>query len=282
MDVERAIDVRPSLESGWHRQVSRHLRLWRRFLIQAFIRDTHYRLHFFTTLGVGLVQLGVALVPIWLLFGYTHDIRGWSQADVVAVLGLYQIMTGLLAAFVAPNMARMTTYITRGELDIVLVRPVAAQFYLTFRWINLAELGNVATGTVILFLGLNRGHVRPSPATVSQSVLLVVTGLTLLTCAWSILSCLAFWAQSVEPISSVVNAVLEGGKYPSSFFPGAIRAFFTFVFPVAFATTLPVQALGGGIGWNRVAAGMALDVLAILLARLCWRRGLRTYASASS
>jgi ABC-2 type transport system permease protein len=258
------------------------LRLWSVFVRQAFVRDTHYRLHFVTTVGVGVVQLGLALVPILLMYGYTDDVRGWSRTDVIALVGMYQIATGILATFVAPNLHRMTTYITRGELDGILLRPVSAQFFLTFRWVDLAELGTVGTGATVVAIAFSRTDVQLGVGAILSAGVLLACGLVLLTCVWSALSYSAFWLQSVEPVPLVFQAVMEAGKYPLPFFPPVARGFFTFVFPVAFATTFPIEALRGDIAWPAVAGGCALAVGAVLVVRAYWRFGLRFYASASS
>jgi ABC-2 type transport system permease protein len=271
----------PLDRTWWHMQW-RHLRLWRRFFAQAVVRETHFRAHFLTTLLVGLVQLGLGIVPTLLLFGFTSEVHGWSRAEVIALVGVFQIVTGLIATFVAPNLNRMTTYLTEGELDGVLLRPVSSQFYLTLRWINVAELTNVASGIVVLVLGLVQAGVRPGPAQIAQAFLLICCGLVLLTCVWSALSFLAFWLQSVNPIGFVFLSLVEAGRYPLVFFPVAVRTFLTFAFPVAFATTFPIRALAGDLGWSTVAIGVGLTAVALVLVRLVWRRGLLTYSSASS
>jgi ABC-2 type transport system permease protein len=281
-EVRTYASDRQPLDRNWPHKQLRHLRLWRRFLTQAVVRETHYRAHFVTTLLVGLVQLGLGIVPILLLFGYTDEVRGWSRADVILLVGIFQIVTGLISAFVAPNLNRMTTYITEGELDVVLVRPVSSQFYLTSRWINVAELSNVVTGVLVLVLGLVQSGASPHVAQVLQALVLAACGLVLLATVWSAMSVLAFWLQSVNPIGFIYLNLMEAGRYPLAFFPVAVRAFLTFAFPVAFATTYPVQALAGDLGWMPVAGGIALAVTAVTLVRMLWRRGLRTYASASS
>ena len=273
---------RPPLDRNWlHRQL-RHLRLWRRFLTQAVVRETHYRAHFVTTLLVGLVQLGLGIVPILLLFGFTQEMHGWSRAEVITLVGAYQIITGLMAAFVAPNLDRMTAYITEGELDAVLLRPVSSQFYLTLRWINVAELSNVASGIVVLVIGLVQSGTSPDVGQILQALVLAACGVVLLASVWSAMSFLAFWLQSVNPIGAIYLNLVEAGRYPVVFFPAVVRTFLTFAFPVAFATTFPVEALAGDLGWGPVAGGIALSVVAVTLVRMLWRRGLRSYASASS
>ncbi|MFI6677531.1 ABC transporter permease [Kribbella sp. NPDC050470] len=281
-DLRTHADERRPLDRTWLHVQLRHLRLWRRFLAQAIVRETHYRAHFLTTLLVGLVQLGLGTVPILLLYGYTDEVHGWSRAEVIALVGMYQIATGLLATFVAPNLNRMTSYITEGELDGVLLRPVSSQFYLTLRWINVAELSNVASGIVVLVVGLVQADAGPSAVDILQAVVLAAAGLVLLVCVWSAMSFLAFWLQSVSPIGFVFLNLVEAGRYPLVFFPTAVRAFLTFAFPVAFATTFPVQAVAGGIGWAPVAGGVGLALVAVVLVRLFWRHGVRSYASASS
>ena len=270
------------MDRNWFAKQRRHLKLWRRFFAQAVVRETQFRAHFFTTVVVGLVQLGLGIVPILLLFGYTSDMRGWSQAEVIVLVGMFQIVTGLIAAFVAPNLNRMTTYLTQGELDVVLVRPVSSQFYLTLRWINVAELGNVVTGAVVLVFGLVRSGASPNPLEILQAVLLAGSGLVLLTAVWSAMVYLAFWLQSESPIGNLFYELKEAGRYPLAFFPVGVRAFFTFAFPVGFASTVPAQALSGDLGWLPVAGGLGLAAVAVVLVRAFWRLGLRSYASASS
>lgn len=281
-DLRTYAGDREPLDRSWLHKQWRHVRLWRRFLSQAVVRETHYRTHFLTTLLVGLIQLGLGIVPILLLFGYTSEVRGWSRAEVIAVVGMFQIVTGLMAAFVAPNLNRMTTYITEGELDVVLLRPVSSQFYLTLRWINVAELSNVASGLVVLVLGLVQSGADPNLSQIVQALVLASCGLVLLAAVWSAMSFLAFWLQSVNPIGAIYLNLAEAGRYPLVFFPVAVRAFLTFAFPVAFASTFPVQALSGDVGWTPVGGGLVLAAVGVTLVRLLWRRGLRSYASASS
>lgn len=260
----------------------RHFRLWRRLFTVALIREMQYRAHFLATVGVGLAQLVLALVPILLLYSYTDSIRGWSGAQVVALVGLYQLFTGLLGAFIAPNMAQMTELIRRGELDLLLIRPVSPQFYATVRWMVPAELVTALTGLAVVVAGLSIAGVVPGPVDIVQAVLLIGAGFVLVSCLWSALVYLAFWLGAVSPVMLLVNELNRGGQYPIAFFPSAVRAFFTFAFPVAFATSFPAQALGGDGSWATVGLGAGMAVVAMVLVRVYWRRAIQNYASASS
>ena len=67
-----------------------------------------------------------------------------------------------------------------------------------------------------------------------------------------------------------------------TFFQGAVRAFLTFVFPVAFATTFPTEALlAERLAWS-LPTGLVLAAAALTGSHWFWRRALRHYESASS
>jgi len=117
-----------------HRAV-RHARIWRRFLIIALAREAQFRANAISTIIVGTAHIVVSLIPIVLLFEFTSDVKGWSRPEVIALSGLFQIVTGLMDTFITANMSRFTGLVANGELDPVLLRPMSSQFYTTFRWI---------------------------------------------------------------------------------------------------------------------------------------------------
>lgn len=262
--------------------IRRHARLWRRFAIQAIVRETHYRASFVATIAVGAIQLVLSLIPVLLLYSFTDTVNGWSRGEVIALSGMYQAAFALLAMAVQVNMSRMSSYIREGELDLILIRPVSSQFYVTLRWIDPAEVFNVLIGLGVVAIGLSRAGGTPSLAGMAQATLLVACGLVLLTCVWSAFVYLAFWFTSVDPIWMLARDAMDAGRFPLAFYPAAVRVVLGFVFPVGFATTFPVEALAGRSSWATVAAGIALSGVALALLRAYWRRAVRSYSSASS
>ncbi|HYH10814.1 MAG TPA: ABC-2 family transporter protein [Thermomicrobiales bacterium] len=262
--------------------IRRHGRLWRRFLIQGIVRETHYRASFLATIAVGVIQLVLSLVPVLLLYSFTDTVNGWNQGEVIALSGMYQASFAVLAMLVQPNMNRISGYVRQGELDLILVRPVSSQLYVTLRWVDPAEVFNVLIGLAVVVVGLGRAGHMPSAGAVVQSLLLVACGMVLLTCAWSALVYLAFWFTTVAPIPMLARDVMDAGRFPLAFYPAAVRLFLGFIFPVGFATTFPVEALAGRSSWTLVAAGAVISAGALLLLRAYWRFAVRFYSSASS
>ncbi len=259
-----------------------HLRLWRRFVLLSVVREMQHRGHFAAMVVSSLMLLVLALVPVWLLYGFTDRIAGWQQAEMIVLVGIYRLVDGLLITFIAPNMQRLGGYIQQGDLDLILTRPVSSQFYVSLRWLNPAEAINIVIGLAVIVIGLRQGGIAPTPGEIATAVVLVVCGLVLVSCAWSACVYIVFWLTSVEPVWGLFQDIWQAGKYPVGFFPPVVRAFFTVLVPTAFATTFPAQALTGGVSPWLLPAGVGLCVVALLMTRAYWHYALRFYASASS
>jgi ABC-2 type transport system permease protein len=224
----------------------------------------------------------IGLVPVLVLFEYTDSVHGWSQADLIVILGLQQVISGLLGMFVTRNMWEISDYITQGNLDLVLIRPVNTQFYVTTRWIRPDQLFNVLAGVVVAGIGIGRTGSMPGVEAFGQATIVLLCGFVLITCLWSAVAYCAFWMQSASSVTMFIQDVMQTGRYPVMFFPVAVRAILTFVVPVAFATTFPAQAITGGISWWLVAGAVLFATVAVAMLRLLWLYAVRFYSSASS
>jgi ABC-2 type transport system permease protein len=74
----------------------------------------------------------------------------------------------------------------------------------------------------------------------------------------------------------------EAGRWPISLYPGWLRYGLTFIVPVAFATTVPAEALTGRLTWETLLIAVALAAVLFVVSRLFWRVGLRHYSGASA
>jgi ABC-2 type transport system permease protein len=86
----------------------------------------------------------------------------------------------------------------------------------------------------------------------------------------------------VENLLEIFRSMYEAGRWPISLYPGWLRFGLTFIVPVAFATTIPAQALTGRLNGLTALGAAGLALLLFFLARLIWRLGLRRYSGASA
>ena len=82
--------------------------------------------------------------------------------------------------------------------------------------------------------------------------------------------------------TEVLRTLLASGRYPLSAYPPALRFLFTFLLPVAFLTTVPVEILLGQMQAGALILGVLLATTFFALSRSFWLFALRHYTSASS
>ncbi|MDP9383086.1 MAG: ABC-2 family transporter protein [Chloroflexota bacterium] len=259
----------------------RYVRLWWRFAIMSLVREAEYRVSFAVSVLVGIISLAIAVLTYGVLYGYTEDVEGWSRAEVLMVLGCFRVAESLIELLVARNMWNIAEHIREGDMDYVLVRPVSSQFLASLRVVNPSEGVNALVGLGLVVYAGNMAGVEWSLERVAAALVFGICGLILLYSVWCLAVTFGFWFQS-GPLESVLFWLIDTGRYPVTFFKGWVRLFLMFIFPVAFASTFPAQALRGEINPRLLLAGILMASLSLVGTNRFWNYGVRHYSSASS
>lgn len=263
-------------------RVRHGLAVARAVLALSLIREAQFRAQAWTTILVGFIELIAEVVPVLVIFSHASRVNGWDAGLVIAIAGVAEIMTSLLATFIAPNQAKMTDYIRAGQLDLILIRPVASQPFAALRWVQPAEVWGVLTGTALLIIGLASSDVVIRPGLIVLAVPGFTIGFLAVALVWVNLGYLAFWLTSVGALGELFAALLTAGKYPLTFFPRAVRVIMLSLLPLGLATTIPVQILTGAVRPQLLIYGLGLLIVLVIITRLHWLAGIRRYSSASS
>ena len=276
------MDILHTPSTPWN-EVKRHARLWRRCFALAIVREMQFRANFSSIILVGLAQIVLGLVPILILFEHATEVDGWKRADMIVLLGIFQIMQALVGFAVTRNMWELSQGVEHGTLDLILIRPVNAQFYSSTRWVRPEMIFTLLGGVAVVIVALAQGRGMPSLGQLVQVLILLASGFVLIGCASMTIAYLAFWMTNTSAlIQFFSNEVLGAGRYPVGFFPIIFRVVLTFLVPMAFAVTFPAQAITRGISWWIVVAAVAFAAVTVWLLRQFWNVAVRRYSSASS
>jgi ABC-2 type transport system permease protein len=183
--------------------------------------------------------------------------------------------------FLVPNLNRVPQYVRKGELDYLLLKPIAARFIVSTRYASVWWVPQLGLALAVIVVGMARqgtltaGHL-------GLLALMLVAAIGILYAVWFALTTTAFWFVKVDNVSELFTAFFAAGRFPVSAYPGWVRALLTFVVPVAFLTTVPAEAAAGTLtwGWGLGAAAVAVGLLAA--SQWLWRYALASYTSASS
>lgn len=253
-----------------------------RFLRLGIMNEMQYRVNFFVQLIQSLLTLATSLVVLAIVFDRTDTLGGWTKPELLAVMGIFTLVDGVIRAFIQPNMARLIGEIRDGKLDHLLTKPADAQTLVSVRQVEIWQVIDVVLGAVLIVIAARRFDRPVTQWSTLSFVVMLLVGLIVIYCFWLMLATCAFWLVRMHEVEELFGGLLRAGQYPVGIYPGWMRAGLTFIVPLAFAVSVPAEALTGRVtrGTMVVAGAMAVGLAAF--SRWFFHRGLRRYGSASS
>ena len=252
------------------------------YLRVGILNEMQYRVNFFVQLGQSLISLATGLIGLWLVFSHTSELNGWSQPELLVVMGVFILMGGVINSIIQPNMTRLLEEIQQGTLDFALTKPADAQGLISIREFRLWSLTDVIVGMIVLSYGVfnYQGNVGITQSLAFMASLLM--GSILIYCFWLIITSTAFWFVRVDEIVNLFQGVYAAGRWPVTVYPRWLQVGLTFIIPVAFAVTIPAEALTSRLTPIILGGTFALTLMFVLVARFIWRLGLKNYSGASA
>ncbi len=260
----------------------RYLRLYRAFALNCLARTMEFRAQFFAGIIGYAIWTGVSLVFIGVVFGEVGAVKGWTRDQMWVLYGTYVVLESLCYGVLGPNMFRFSGLIQDGGLDLILIKPVNVQFFVSTRYLDLNGCLNAILGFALIAIGLSRLGQWPNPLEWLTWLVLLICGFAMAYSFWFACVTIAIWAVKLEGIAVIFDPMMQMARFPIQIYPGRILTFLTIGLPVAFLTTFPTQALLGQIGWITVAAALGLATVFVTASALFFRFALRFYGSASS
>ena len=259
-----------------------YLRLLAAFFRVSLRTELAYRVNFFVQLFQSLLSLGMALGGLAVIFSFTDTLGGWRPDEVLALVGVYFLVGGMIRLVIQPGMEEFIDSVRMGTLDFTLTKPEDAQFLISIRKVQIWEMIDIALGLGVLGTALARLGGTVGGGETAVFILMLVAGGFIIYSFWLILATLSFWLVRVENILFIFQSMYEAGRWPISLYPGWLRYGLTFIVPVAFATTIPAEALTGHLSWVTLLIAVGLAAVLLLVSRGFWKLGLRRYSGTSA
>lgn len=260
----------------------KYLRLLTIFWRYSILKEMEYRVNFLTNAFMSVFWLVWGVLGATIFFAHRDEIGGWTFYQVLIVLGMFSIFTGVMEAFFRPNIMAMIEQVRDGKFDFVLVKPVNAQFYSSFHSLVMWRLVDIVAGGAIIVYALNQMQIVPSPLELLAFFMLLLVALVLVYCFWLAMMTMAFWFVKVDNLAELFYSFYEAARFPISVYGSWLRALLTFVIPIAFITTFPSAALIGKLEPIEIVLGFVLAGLLLFGSNRLWNFAIRSYASASS
>lgn len=261
--------------------LSQYLEIYRVQIKNNWVREAVYRTNFLTSLVTDLIWMGIEMTLFSVIYANVPVIAGWTKPQVYFFLGIFFASDALFTTFFQRNFWNFSDLVNKGELDILLTKPVHPLFLALTRFIGLTSSFNIVLGMGIAIHYADEAGFAGGWHWV-LAVFWLLVGLASALVLRFAFSIWIFWTERSWAFSRMYYQFFAFATKPDTLYPRAIRYLILTALPFAFIGSIPARALLHGLEtWEYfLIAGVLFSFT--VLNTILWRVGLRRYQSASS
>ena len=246
------------------------------------LTELQYRTNFFIQLIQSAVAVGTAIVVLKLVYSHTNELNGWSEPELLVVMGIQILLGGVIRMSIQPNMERVMEEVREGKLDFALTKPEDSQVLVSVREVRIWRAVDIVAGVLVLAYGVSGLERSVDAGDAALFAAMLAIGALTIYCFWLCITTGAFWIVNTWSIIELFDGVYQTGRFPVSIYPGWLRIGVTFLVPIAFAITVPAEAVTSRLDWPTIALALGFAAVLFAFTRWWWRFGLRHYSGASA
>ena len=262
--------------------VLRYIKLWLAFFRNSLTRDMEFKMNFIGNLFIDSIFYGSLFFFFSVIFSYVDALGDFSRDAVIIFLIITYLTDTVFLFFFGANTFQVNRMVVRGDLDMLLLKPINSLFFISFRYVSTYALISMC---ILLGVLLRVTYLySPSIGLLNYTIFFIslLLGILILYCVEFIIACLVFWYKNFSVGGWLASELTKYSRRPDSIYTGVFRkALFSF-FPMALVSSLPARILLFGPNFNLLLLQVCVVSVALSLAVFVWHRGLIRYDSASS
>jgi ABC-2 type transport system permease protein len=226
--------------------------------------------------------LGWELLGLSIIFSNTDTLGGWGFGELIALLGVFRLVNTMMMSLIWPNTEKFNQSIRDGSMDYTILQPVSSMFLVTFSRISVWRIWDLVLAIVLIVVGVNLAGDVATPLSVFNFILLTISGTIIIYSLWIVLIAFTFYFTKFDNNVTILQALLDSGRYPVTVYPVWLKIIVTYLIPIALATTIPLQALRQDLEPLQVVLFLGIGIASFIVASRIWKAGLKRYSGASS
>ena len=252
----------------------------RAFWSANLAEELAYRANLVASVLGTVFWMGTAVLTASVFFRQTTALGGWGFWQVVALLGVFNAVAGVVEALLRPNIGRIVQHVRDGTMDLILAKPLDPQIHVSFRRVVIWRGTDILLGLGLSAYALVQIGTMPSPSSLLAFALTLAAALAIVYAIWLALMTLSFWFVALENLEILFDSVYEAARFPVTAYPRPVRFVLAYLLPIAWVTTVPASTLTGRAGVGTAVLALAVAAAALVAPRLLWNVALRRYTSA--
>lgn len=252
------------------------------FFRASLMSDLEYRMNIVIKILTDIIWYAAQLSIFEVLFRHTSQISGWDLNAMRVFMGVLFVVDGLWMILFSENLDRMSDRVRKGELDLLLVKPVNAQFILSVQRMNTAYVGNVCLATGWLIYALSR---LPGDINWYRLLMLIVLVPCSLLISYGMrffFTCMSLIFTRAEAINYLWYSLYRLSTRPDAIYPRWVRYAILTILPLGFLASVPSRLILQTPDWTLFAGSVGMAALALYGSTRIWKFAIKFYSSASS
>jgi ABC-2 type transport system permease protein len=261
--------------------LKKYFKIYGAFFKASAIAEIEFRLNFVMRILNDVIWYIAQIFTFEVLYMHTNLIGSWNIQQTRVFLGVLFIVDAFYMIFLQENLDRFSEKVRKGELDLILTKPVNSQFMVSFQRVSVSCLGNlmIAIGWFVVSL-INLEGI--SWVRALWILVLIPSGFAILYSVRFMMSALAVILVRAENVQFVWYQLYRLGMRPDSIYLKWLQIILLTVIPVGLIASVPARAILDPpefwvFSWSLIAAPIA-----VWLSHRFWQYALSKYQSASS
>lgn len=260
----------------------RYLRLYLYCIRFSFSRAMEFRLDFFFRIVMDIIFYLVQFIFFKVIYLHTPILGGWSENEIILFVAGYLFIDALNMTIFSNNCWAIPMYINRGDLDFYLTKPVSSLFFLSLRDFAANSFINLLFTIAIIIWAITSSPLELSSFNIFLYFVFLIIGTILYYIVHMFFILCVFWTGSGRGFGDLFYAFSHVVERPDRIYKGVLRKIFTTALPFAIMASFPTRILLGEDFINVIIHMLLVTFILFIIMVSVWKKGLKSYASASS
>lgn len=265
--------------------LKKYLSLLSTFFKVSFIADLEFRFNFIVLMATEIIWYASNLLLFEVIYNHTPLLAGWNHQQMRVFVFMSLFIDSIYMVLWNDNFSNFAEEVRKGQLDLLLTKPVNPLFMLTTKKISVAHIPCLfITGFGLLWSLHNIPDFNY--ASLFWMFLTIPAGLTVIFCGRMVLNTTMILFERADFLQYVWYSLFRLGMRPDGIYQsignGVFRFSLIFIFPFAMIASIPTRILIEPFQPVYVIWLFIMPFILIYLMNKYWNYGIKNYVSASS
>ena len=262
--------------------MSQYFRLLVSFFKYSLMADLEYRMNIVIRIFTDIIWYAAQLSLFEVLFRHLTTIGDWNLQSVRIFMGVLFTVDAICMMLFSENLEGFSEKIRKGDLDMLLTKPINSQFIMSLQRIGVSYLINVFISLGFLFYSIHQLENTISWIGLLSLIVTIPCGVIFFYSMRFFFAAIALFLTRADSIGYVWYNLYRLATRPDAIYPNYIRYVILSFVPVAFIASVPAGILLGQESPWMILASLILAGGFLYLSNLFWKLALKNYSSASS